>query len=72
MIYFHSLEAALNMDGHGAYVWSAYGLTMLVVAVLLAAPFRRSRAARHRVMTELGRQTASPAGETVETHAPKT
>ena len=35
-MYFESLAAALAMDGHGPYVWAAYGLTLTVIAVLVA------------------------------------
>lgn len=72
MIYFRSVEAALAMDGHGAYVWGAYGLTLLVIVVLLAVPLRRSRTARRRVMAELSRQTSADTEQTVENDAPKT
>jgi heme exporter protein D len=42
-MYFKTLESALTMDGHGAFVWSAYGLTVAVVIYLLLAPGRRQR-----------------------------
>ena len=42
-MYFDSLGAALAMDGHGAFVWSAYLITMLVLATILLAPRRRRR-----------------------------
>jgi heme exporter protein D len=40
---FDSLTAALEMGGHGGYVWFVYGVAVLVVAFLLLAPSRRSR-----------------------------
>lgn len=40
-MYFDSLSAALAMDGHGAYVWGAYGLSLLVLLVLIVLPRRR-------------------------------
>ena len=48
-MYFESLQAALAMDGHGGYVWSAYALSLLVLAFLLATPWRRQR----RLLREL-------------------
>jgi heme exporter protein D len=42
-MYFDSLHALLTMDGHGAYVWTAYGVTVAVIAATLFAPLRRSR-----------------------------
>ena len=42
-MYFDSVSAALAMDGHGGYVWSAYLVTLLVVLVLVLVPRRRGR-----------------------------
>ncbi|MGB0765236.1 MAG: heme exporter protein CcmD, partial [Luminiphilus sp.] len=40
-MYFDSVTAALNMEGHGAFVWSAYGITFLVLAFMLLQPLLR-------------------------------
>ena len=48
-MYFESLQAALAMDGHGAYVWSAYVITALVLLQLVLRPFR----GRQRLLREL-------------------
>jgi len=42
-MYFDSLAGALQMGGHGAYVWSAYLLTIMVVAALVILPRRREK-----------------------------
>ena len=42
-MYFDSLSAALYMDGHGVFVWSAYLIAMTVVAFMVAAPRFRER-----------------------------
>lgn len=42
-MYFDSFRALLEMDGHGLYVWSAYGISLIVIALLVVAPFRRRR-----------------------------
>lgn len=42
-MYFESLAAALQMDGHGAFVWSAYLITLGVIAFILYAPKRREK-----------------------------
>ncbi|MFO7551402.1 MAG: heme exporter protein CcmD [Haliea sp.] len=42
-MYFESLAAALQMDGHGAFVWSAYLITLGVIVFILYAPRRRER-----------------------------
>lgn len=52
---FESLAALVQMDGHGAYVWAAYGIAFAVLALNLWWPrharrafFRSERAARAR------------------------
>jgi len=45
-MYFDSLNAAWDMAGHGSYVWSAYAITMAVVASLVILPHRRARRAQ--------------------------
>ena len=48
-MYFDSFEALLAMDGHGVFVWSAYLVTVLVIAYMLLSPLRR----RRRLLREL-------------------
>ncbi len=40
---FESLAAAMEMAGHGGYVWSVVVFTVVVIAYLLLAPVLRSR-----------------------------
>ena len=35
---FDSLAAFISMDGHGAYIWSAYGITLVVLLANLLWP----------------------------------
>lgn len=51
-MYFESLQAALAMEGHGPYVWSAYVLTILILALVLRAPLRQ----QGRLLLELRAQ----------------
>ena len=55
-MYFDSLSAALQMDGHGVYVWSAYLITLAVVATVLILPGRREKALRRQLQGILKRQ----------------
>ena len=48
-MYFDSLQSVLAMDGHGAFVWSAYLLTGAVIVMIVVAPIRR----RKRVLLQL-------------------
>ena len=55
-MYFDSISAALQMDGHGIYVWSAYFITGLVVALVLTLPLRREKAFIKQLQGTLKRQ----------------
>jgi len=59
-MYFDSLEALLHMDGHGAFVWSAYLITCAVLVLLLLAPRRRQRSFLRQMAGELKRQQGAP------------
>jgi heme exporter protein D len=59
-MYFDSLHAVLTMDGHGAYVWSAYAISLLVLALLLRAPRRRQKAFLRRLAGEQKRLQQGP------------
>jgi heme exporter protein D len=55
-MYFDSLGAALSMDGHGAYVWSAYAISLLVLVLLVRAPRRRQQTFLRQLAGEQKRQ----------------
>ncbi len=38
---FESLSAFLHMAGHGPYVWSCYGLTIMAMVFLVIRPLRK-------------------------------
>lgn len=54
-MYFESFSAALSMDGHGAFVWSAYLITIVVLICLLLAPRRRQKKFLRQLAGELKR-----------------
>jgi len=43
------LSTFLEMGGYARYVWTAYGLTLLVLAANLMIPLQRERAVRRRL-----------------------
>lgn len=43
MMHFETVSAFLQMGGHGLFVWSAYGITIVVMLWLLLAPLHCSR-----------------------------
>ncbi|GAA5525929.1 hypothetical protein Maes01_02506 [Microbulbifer aestuariivivens] len=49
---FDSLTAFLYMDGHGIFVWAAYGVTFAALAAVALYP----RLQRRRLQRELERQ----------------
>ncbi|PLW67366.1 heme exporter protein CcmD [Pseudohalioglobus lutimaris] len=59
-MYFDSFAAMLSMDGHGAYVWSAYAITLVVVGALLLVPLRRQRRLLTELSGELRRNRGAP------------
>lgn len=42
-MYFESLAALWDMDGHGIYVWLAYLLTLCPIVVMVWLPIKRFR-----------------------------
>ena len=40
---FESFSALLHMGGHGQFVWSAYGIAMLVLVYNVVQPIRMRR-----------------------------
>lgn len=59
-MYFDSLQALVSMDGHGFYVWTAYAVTLLVVAAVLMAPLQRKKRILRQLSGELKRAQGSP------------
>lgn len=42
-MYFQSFSDVMTMGGHGGYVWSAYGISFIVVAYLVLLPLARKK-----------------------------
>ena len=59
-LYFDSLSAALTMDGHGAYVWSAYLIASAAIALILILPKRKERKLLKQVAGEIRRDQSRP------------
>ena len=58
-MYFESFAAALAMDGHGAYVWPAYLVALIVVALMVVLPLRRRRRQLRDFADNLRREQAA-------------
>ena len=44
------------MGGHGAYVWSAYAITLVVVGISLLRPWLATRRLKRVIQQELSRK----------------
>lgn len=42
-MYFETINEIIHMAGHGAYVWTAYGISALVLGALVVMPIRQYR-----------------------------
>ncbi|MEJ2142411.1 MAG: heme exporter protein CcmD [Gammaproteobacteria bacterium] len=49
----------LNMGGYGAYVWSAYGITFVVMIIAIVIPLRQHATLRKRLTSQLKRKNQS-------------
>lgn len=58
-MYFESLAALASMDGHGAYVWSAYAIVFAVLGALVVRPLAR----QHRLLARVRRRLHADAAE---------
>lgn len=59
-MYFESVDALINMDGHGVFVWAAYAVTAFVIGILLVFPVRRRRRFLRQLSGELKRSAKVP------------
>jgi heme exporter protein D len=66
-MYFDSFSAALAMDGHGGYVWSAYLIATVAIALILILPKRKERQILAQLAAELRRQQAPSQSSTGNT-----
>ena len=64
-MYFDSVQALLQMDGHGGFVWAAYSITVAVIVLLLLLPRWRRRQTLRRLQGELRRRHSTPSAEEV-------
>ncbi|MCB1703256.1 MAG: heme exporter protein CcmD [Halioglobus sp.] len=61
-MYFDSLQAALEMQGHGMFVWPAYSVTIAVIALLVITPLLRRRKVLRQLEAQARRAQGAPAG----------
>ena len=70
-MYFDTVTAALLMEGHGPYVWSAYAISLAVLVALLLIPRRRQQRLLRELRGEARRQRgAGSAHRSLQTQTP--
>jgi heme exporter protein D len=57
-MYFESFKAALVMDGHGVFVWTAYGIAVIAISLILISPKLKERKILRQIAGEIRRQQA--------------
>ena len=65
-MYFDSFEQFLHMGGYAAYVWSAFGITLFSMLVLLWTSFRHGKQLLKDVRNRVERQARIDAAKKME------
>ncbi len=52
-MYFESVHDLLFMNGHGVYVWGAYGIGFVVLVALVWQPLARHAQLRQQILRQL-------------------
>jgi heme exporter protein D len=42
-MHFESVQALIDMEGHGSYVWAAYAIAIVVILSLVIQPLRAKK-----------------------------
>ena len=53
---FDNFADFLAMGKHGAYVWAAYGISLLVIVANIVAPIQRRRALHNDILRKIKRE----------------
>lgn len=61
MLAFDSLAAFIEMEGHGPYVWTCYGVFFVALVVLVLWSRRRHRTILRQQRLQLNRDSSSDA-----------
>lgn len=60
-MYFDSLSDFFNMGGHALYVWSAFGISLLLMAANILLPWWGLKRTRQQLQRQLRREMAKEA-----------
>ncbi len=62
-MYFESFSALIAMDGHGPYVWTCYGVAVLILVFNIVSPLRSKKQFLQAQLRRLKRERRLAAGE---------
>ncbi|KAB0480759.1 heme exporter protein CcmD [Vibrio chagasii] len=65
-MYFESLSDFFAMGGYASYVWSAFGITFLLMIILLVVSVRRGKQLLTEVQAKVDRQARIDAAKNME------
>ena len=67
-MYFDSVSSLIDMGGHGLYVWSAYGIGLLVILYNIGVPLLRQQQAIRSIQIHSHRtkKTITTSGRSVQ------
>ncbi|EGU42537.1 heme exporter protein CcmD [Vibrio splendidus] len=65
-MYFESLSDFFAMGGYASYVWSAFGITFLLMIILLVVSVRRGKHLLTEVQAKVDRQARIDAAKNME------
>lgn len=59
MFYFDNFSDFLAMGRHGTYVWSAYGIALIILLGTVIAPLQRAKVVRKTILRQIRRDAAA-------------
>jgi len=62
IMHWHDANEFFSMGGHGGFVWGAYGVAALLMAIEPLLAWRRHRAARRVIAEQLADEAIARAG----------
>lgn len=60
-MYFHSVADFLAMGGHGFFVWSAYGISFVLIVINMVLAARSPGRIRHEIARRVRRENGPSA-----------
>lgn len=65
-MYFDSIQQLIYMDGHGAYVWTAFCISVVVMLGMVIKPLRQTKKEFNNISLHIKLQQVNKAAENNE------